>query len=115
MKILHLARRTPSPHFTHAAFQAALRELGEFTLLESAGDLDVAEVLSLIRSADVLLTGHGTLPVPSEIGLLPGNLKYICHLTGTLQGMVPPELCSSGLLISNWGDAPANELAESSH
>ncbi|MCC5842621.1 MAG: hypothetical protein JJU05_00070 [Verrucomicrobia bacterium] len=114
MKILHLARSRPSPHFTLPVFQNALRELGSFELLESSETLPKEEVLSLIRGVDVLLTGHGTLPVPPEVGPDPGNLKYICHLTGTLQGMVPPELIDSGLLISNWGDAPANALAESS-
>ena len=114
MNILHLARRDASPHFTQPAFQEALRTLGDFELRESAEDLSQAEVLARIRDADVLLTGHGTLPVPEELAVYPGRLQYICHLTGTLQGMVPPALVESGLLISNWGDAPANELAEAS-
>ncbi len=114
MHILHLARRDASPHFTKPAFQEALRALGDFELRESAEDLSQEEVLALIRDADVLLTGHGTLPVPEELAVYPGRLQYICHLTGTLQGMVPPALVESGLLISNWGDAPANELAEAS-
>ena len=111
---LCVARRDASPHFTKPAFQEALRALGDFELRESAEDLPQEEVLALIRDADVLLTGHGTLPVPVELSLYPGTLKYICHLTGTLQGMVPPTLVESGLLISHWGGAPANEMAEAS-
>lgn len=114
MNILHLARHKPSPLFTLPAFQTALRGLGTFDLLENTETLPAEEVLALIRAADVLLTGHGTLPVPEELAPDPGRLQYICHLTGTLKGMVPPELIQSGLMVSNWGDAPANELAESS-
>jgi phosphoglycerate dehydrogenase-like enzyme len=114
MNILHLARRKASPHFTLPAFQQELSKLGTFTLQECAEDLNPDDVLALIRDADVLLTGHGTLPVPEDIALFPGKLRYICHVTGTLQGMVPQSLIESGLQISNWGDAPANELAEAS-
>lgn len=113
MNILHLARRASSQIFTHAAFRKELSSLGGFELVEHAEALPREEVLARIRGADVLLTGHGTLPVPPELAREPGKLQYICHLTGTLHGMVPPEWIESGRLISNWGDAPANELAES--
>lgn len=113
MRILHIAKKNPSPKFTHAAFRTALAEIGEVSLIEKGLDLSEADVLGKIRETDVYLSGHGSICLPEALAADAGRLRYVCHLTGTVQGFVPRALFDAGLPVSNWGDAPAFHLGES--
>jgi len=52
------------------------------------------------------------MPIPEEIAGNPGQLKYVCNITGELRSYVPFSLIESGMLVTNWGDAPSDTVAE---
>jgi phosphoglycerate dehydrogenase-like enzyme len=113
MKLLFVAEKSAPAKMLLPAFQDALKELGTFRMVEDAGQLAEGEVVRMIQETDVLITGHGSLSVPPQLADDPGSLRYICHLTGTVKGFLPPEILSSGIPVTNWGDSPAVPLAES--
>jgi phosphoglycerate dehydrogenase-like enzyme len=39
-------------------------------------------------------------------------LRYICNLTGTIQGWIPREYLEAGIRVTNWGNGPMWFLAE---
>ncbi|MCC5849910.1 MAG: hypothetical protein JJU29_17625 [Verrucomicrobia bacterium] len=114
MKIVHLAKKEASAKIMLPAFQDALRELGEVEVVEHGQDMTEQEVLSVLRRGDVILTDWMSQPLPVTLAADPGNVRYVCNLTGTIQGFIPPEIINAGIPVSNWGDATAIELAESS-
>lgn len=40
------------------------------------------------------------------------NLRYVCHLAGTVRRLVPREWIANGLLVTNWGSSIAATVAE---
>lgn len=113
MRILHISRKSTAPKFQHPGFQQELCSVGEAAFLENGAEMTLEAVLDRVRATDVFLTGHGALPLPVELAADPGNLRYVCNLTGTVRSLVPMELFEAGVLVSNWGDAPAFSLGES--
>lgn len=74
---------------------------------------DPAEYAALIRNYDVVLTSWSAPRVPDELAANPGNLKYICNITGGMRGYISEKLVSSPYLtVTNWGDAPSYGVAE---
>ncbi len=59
----------------------------------------------------VLITGWGAPPLPALREEMPG-LEYVCHMAGSVRGLVPRKLLEQGLLVSNWGTAHAATVAE---
>ncbi|TVR49892.1 MAG: hypothetical protein EA425_11085 [Puniceicoccaceae bacterium] len=112
MKLLYLEKGDPDLRLWSDPFEAALREIGAFTRINGCRDWPESATLAAIRGTEVLLTGWSSLPVPSAIAADPGRLRYICHLTGTLAGMLPIEILRAGIPVTNWGDTPADEIAE---
>ena len=112
LKILHLARTQPNTRLFTPRFRADLAALGEFVCVDDGISLDDATRAQRIRECDVLLTGWGSVAVPAALAKNPGQLRYICHLTGTVEGIIPPEIIRAGLPVTNWGDAPAFAVAE---
>ena len=108
----HMAASTPAASLWTEPFLAALRQKGSFELYEDCNRWSDERVLQTCRSADVLLTGWGSQPIPSAVACNPGRLKYVCHLTGTLRSTVPLEIIRAGIPVTNWGDAPAGPVAE---
>lgn len=111
MKLLHLAEREMRFPFS-GSFREQLESLGELTIVTGASELSLTEQLRLIQSCDVLLTAWGSSSVPSEVVDDPGNLKYICNVTGTMRSFVPIKVIQSVIPVTNWGDAPADLVAE---
>ncbi|MFT3787777.1 MAG: NAD(P)-dependent oxidoreductase [Tepidisphaeraceae bacterium] len=64
------------------------------------------------REHDVYLTGWTTVTLPPSLAQDPGKLRYICGVTGSMKTLVPIELVRAGIPLTNWGDAPANGVAE---
>ncbi|HHV60291.1 MAG TPA: hypothetical protein GXX49_08415 [Clostridiaceae bacterium] len=94
-------------------FIDALRELGELTLIPDATHISESERAEMIRQNDIVLTMWGALPVPEEIADNPGRLRYCCHITGELRRYIPKKIIESeNIYVTNWGDAPANNVAE---
>jgi len=94
------------------AFIARLGELGSLELHEDAAAWPRQQVLDCIRRSDVLLTGWGSLPIPEEIAADPGRLRYVCTITGSIRQCIPRSLLEAGITVTNWGDAPAQSIAE---
>jgi phosphoglycerate dehydrogenase-like enzyme len=58
---------------------------------------------------EVLLTCWKTPPLPEK---LPSNLRYVCHLAGSVKKLVRREHVAAGLLVSNWGGSISRIVAE---
>lgn len=71
---------------------------------------DLAE---LIRGYDILLLSRNPI-LPAELADDPGRLKYICYLHGSIRRAIGPEIVQSPIVVTNWGDHPAKELADGS-
>ena len=112
MKILHIAQTQPNARLFTPYFQQLMAALGEFSCVENGAALDEEARAALGRQCDVLLTGWGSVAVPASLAQDPGRLQYICHLTGTVEGIIPLEIFHAGLPVTNWGDAPAFPVAE---
>jgi len=111
MRILHLgAGRSAMPQ--SGGFVDKLRSYGELDIIMDASNIPDHERAEMIRQYDVLLTLWGSMRVPDEIAVDPGRLRYICNITGELRAFVPFSVIQSGMLVTNWGDAPADTVAE---
>lgn len=86
-------------------------EIDEVVLPEEYTEHEYAE---LIRKYDVLLTMWKSVHVPNELARDPGNLKYICNITGTMHWIDREIIESPYITVTNWGDAPAYGIAEAS-
>lgn len=109
--MLHMAARR-SQFRSDGPLANALRELGDLDIVEQCGKLSDSEVLSRMRTADVLVTMWGARPIPPELADDPGRVRYVLHLTGTCRQYIPIEIIRSGIPVTNWGDAPARAIAE---
>ena len=111
LKLLHLGlSRSRMPE--EGPFVDELRAIGELTIRKDADAMSVEQRAALIRECDVLLTMWGSAMVPIDIARDPGRLRYICNITGEMKNWVPLELIESGIPVTNWGDASADEIAE---
>lgn len=93
-------------------FAAALREIGELTIVEHGRTLTEAEIAERMRAADVVITHWSSVPIPRALAEDPGRLKYVLNLGGTCRATVPIEIIRRGIPVTNWGDAPAQSVAE---
>lgn len=64
-----------------------------------------------IRTCDALITFVDSYTLPQELRQNHGSLRYICHTRGVLKAYFPRFLMENGVRISNWGDAPAKNVA----
>jgi len=112
MKMLHIAGKEIIEHVYPHLFISALEELGELTLVENGKDIAEDERAALIRQHQVLLTSWSVPPVPMALADDPGELRYVCNVTGELSQWVPLEIVEAGIPVTNWGDTPAISVAE---
>jgi len=66
-----------------------------------------------IRQFDILLLSRDPV-MPESLADDPGNLKYLCYLHGAVSGRVGLRIVESPIIVTNWGDHPAMELATGS-
>lgn len=92
-------------------FRQKLAEIGELVLLDGRG-MDEADIARQVRDCDVYLAGWASVGLPASLAADPGRLRYVCGITGSMRGMVPVELVDAGIPLTNWGDAPAWDVAE---
>jgi len=111
LKILHVARRK-SRMSPGSLFAKALREFVEFVIVDDGDGMTDADALALMREADVLLAGWDARRIPAPLAENPGRVRYVLNLGGTCRSSVPIEIVRSGIPVTNWGDAPANQIAE---
>jgi len=83
---------------------------GRFEQADPSG-LAVADFHQRLAAAnpEVLLTCWKTPPLPA---VLPPNLRYVCHLAGSVKKLVTREHLAAGLLVSNWGGSISRIVAE---
>lgn len=60
---------------------------------------------------EVLVSCWTTPPLPADAADRP-DLRYVCHLTGSVRRLVPRAFIENGGLVSNWGDAVSPQVAE---
>jgi phosphoglycerate dehydrogenase-like enzyme len=110
--LLHIAARQPDARIWTEPFKTALRRLGELSIVEQGRRLTDAQRAELIRQCHILLTDRGAAVVPTDIIERRGHLEYICHITGRVRDQIPIQIVEAGIPVTNWGDAPAQGLAE---
>ncbi len=99
--------REGSPLFREIA------RLAEFDDVPYDSSLPEERWAELIRGYDVLLTMWQSPAVPESLADDSGRLRYVCHVTGEMRGIVPERIVASPrLTVTNWGDAPAFQVAE---
>lgn len=91
----------------------AIRKLYDLDEVLLEPDYNEADYAEIIRKYDVLLTSWSAPHVPNELADNPGNLKYICNITGSIGGWIDEEIVDSPhITITNWGDAAGYGIAE---
>lgn len=90
----------------------ALRRLGELTLAENGVELSDDDFATRVREHAVAIVGWDARPLPAVLASDAGSLRYVCCYSGTIRNLVPRSLVEAGVLVSNWGDHPANGVAE---
>jgi phosphoglycerate dehydrogenase-like enzyme len=111
-RLLHIAKTTPSDRIWIEPFRAALREIGTLEVLGDGEAMSVDALADRIRGCDILVTGWGSVRIPTAVAADPGRLGYVCNVTGTVQAFVPLEIIDAGIPVTNWGNAPAGRVAE---
>jgi len=94
------------------AFADSLRALGELRLEENGIALSDNEMTDRVRAHDVAIVGWDARPLPASLAEDLGELRYVCCYSGTIRGLVPKSIIEAGVSVSNWGDHPANGVAE---
>ncbi|MFH1568342.1 MAG: NAD(P)-dependent oxidoreductase [Gemmatimonadota bacterium] len=112
VELLHLAAGAANPRAWTQPFRRALAEVGRLEVAEDGDRLSDAEAAARLRRCRILITSWGARPVPAELAADPGQLEYVCHLTGQMRDVVPLELVESAIPVTNWGDAQAAAVAE---
>ena len=62
---------------------------------------------------EVVVSCWETPRVPEDLvksGKIP--LRYVCHLTGSVKGLVSRDMIRDGLIVSNWGNTISHTIAE---
>ncbi len=105
--------RVAGAYNTNSPLLKELKRLYDVTEIVVPADMPGEEFAEILREYDVVLTMWGSKQIPPELGTNPGNLKYVCNITGSLKRYVPQEIIDSPYIqVTNWGDAPAFEIAE---
>lgn len=112
MKIIQ-AFSESKPEDSHPQLTKQLKKNYDYTEVTFSDSSTEEEKASVIRNYDVLLTSWNSPVVPSCLAEEPGNLRYICNITGEMRRYVCEELVASPhLQITTWGDAPSYPVAE---
>jgi phosphoglycerate dehydrogenase-like enzyme len=112
MRILHIANGRRLEQVWSPQFIEALQSLGDLQLEENGVELSDEQVAERVRASDVAIVGWDARPLPTSLAEDRGALGYVCCYSGTIRMQVPRELVKAGVVVSNWGDHPANGVAE---
>ncbi len=111
-KLLHIARNKAERRVWIPAFIEELEKIGDLTIIEDARELPDEECAKHIRECNILITSWSARSVPVSLPNDRGKLEYICHVTGEMRSYIPLELIQAGIPVTNWGDVPADGIAE---
>ena len=88
---------------------------GEYSEICPA-DLDGADAWAEWLEAkrpDILVSAWMTPALPEDIQTRVPELKYACHLAGSVKNLVNERHLENGLLVTNWGNSVSRTIAES--
>ena len=111
-RFLHLAQEKLTCSLAYPRFRRAVEQLGDLDVIEDTAGMSDDRVAELVREAHVYLAAWGSRRLPLSLAKDRGKLEYVCGITGSMRDIVPIELVRAGVPLSNWGDAPANAVAE---
>lgn len=96
--------------------RAVLDDLGKVTWRDDLSKADPATYTKAIRDAqaEVVLTFWGSPMLTVEAKAGNPQLKYLCHVAGTLRRIVDRQVIADGLLVTNWGNVISRICAEAS-
>ncbi|MGI9600300.1 MAG: NAD(P)-dependent oxidoreductase [Acidimicrobiales bacterium] len=112
MRIVNIANGARLETVWTDEFVAGLEQLGSTTLVDDGHRIDDAEAATLLREADIAIIGWDARPLPEALADDRGSLRLVCCYSGTIKALVPRRLIAAGLPVSNWGDLPAQPVAE---
>jgi phosphoglycerate dehydrogenase-like enzyme len=112
MRIINVANGKRIPFVWTEEFTHALGELGELTLADNGAALSDEDFAEQVRAHEVAIVGWDARPLPASLGRAPGSLRFVCCYSGTIRTLVPKSIIEAGVSVSNWGDHPANGVAE---
>jgi phosphoglycerate dehydrogenase-like enzyme len=111
MALVLIPQRTFPLHLETASL-TRLRQLLPVAEPLPCQSLEDAQLASLCPEIEVLVTGWGTPALdPGIVDTLP-KLKLVAHMAGSVKKMIPPELLSSGIRITQAAAANAVPVAE---
>lgn len=58
---------------------------------------------------NIIVCSWGIPPMPVDV---PPELRYICHLCGTVRHWLPREVLERGVIVTNWGATISRTIAE---
>jgi len=93
-------------------------EILGFGEVEFRNDLRVQEdeeaFSALVREfkPEILITGWGSPCLHADTARATAELKYMCHVTGSVRANITREAMETGLLVTNWGPIGARPVAE---
>jgi len=61
---------------------------------------------------EILISSWMTPRLPEDLRERVPELGYVCHLTGSVKGLVPDSLIEEGLQVTNWGNSISRTVAE---
>lgn len=69
---------------------------------------------STIRAAkaDALLAAWACPPLPEDLSVGEGGLRYVAYLAGSVRKLVPRPLIERGLQVTNWGSSISRTISE---
>ena len=62
--------------------------------------------------AEIVITGWDSPRLSPAVFAATPQLRYLCHVAGTVRSVVDRAVLEAGLLVTNWGDAAARTVAE---
>ena len=67
----------------------------------------------LEKQPEILITGWKTPSLPEQhVREVADNLKYICHVGGSVRKLVPRAYIEAGIKVTNWGGTVCHNVAE---
>ncbi len=66
------------------------------------------------NNAEIVITGWGSPEITEETLDENPQLKYMCHLSGTVRAYLTRDIIEKGLLVTNWGSSIGPTVAEAS-
>ncbi len=95
-------------------FQELKQTVGEIKHVQPQTLSDVAWPQLLQEfGPDVVIGAWSTKPIPEDIPVESGPLKYYCGLTGSVRRKIARSLIERGLHVTNWGTSISRTIAES--